>query len=81
MVLKLLFSVCIFKFHISFVCYRRVTELMHEVIDKYGVTWVAAAGNHGPCLSTIGTPPDTSTDLIIGQFMKMICFFSPNLDS
>uniref|UniRef100_A0A0A9YF50 Tripeptidyl-peptidase 2 n=2 Tax=Lygus hesperus TaxID=30085 RepID=A0A0A9YF50_LYGHE len=44
----------------------RVTELMHEVIDKYGVTWVAAAGNHGPCLSTIGTPPDTSDDNIIG---------------
>lgn len=32
----------------------RIGELMNEVVDKYGITWVAAAGNHGPALCTIG---------------------------
>lgn len=32
----------------------RIGELMNEVIDKYGVTWVASAGNLGPALCTIG---------------------------
>ncbi|XP_073993244.1 tripeptidyl-peptidase II isoform X1 [Rhodnius prolixus] len=44
----------------------RLGELMNEVVDKYGVTWVAAAGNLGPGLSTIGTPPDISTNNVIG---------------
>ncbi|KAL1115752.1 hypothetical protein AAG570_006042 [Ranatra chinensis] len=44
----------------------RLGELMNEVVDKYGVTWVAAAGNHGPALCTIGTPPDICTNNIIG---------------
>lgn len=48
--------------------FRRVGELMNEVVDKYGVVWVAAAGNHGPALSTIATPPDISTNNIIGTF-------------
>lgn len=39
---------------------------MNEVVNKYGVVWVASAGNHGPALSTIGTPPDISQDTIIG---------------
>jgi tripeptidyl-peptidase-2 len=39
---------------------------MNEVINKYGVVWVASAGNHGPALCTIGTPPDISTNNIIG---------------
>lgn len=33
----------------------RIGELMNEVIDKYGITWVASAGNLGPALCTIGT--------------------------
>ena len=44
----------------------RIMDLMNEVIDKYGVTWVAAAGNHGPALCTICTPPDISSSSIIG---------------
>ena len=32
----------------------RIGELMNEVIDKHGVTWVASAGNLGPALCTIG---------------------------
>ncbi|KAK2578923.1 hypothetical protein KPH14_011132 [Odynerus spinipes] len=43
----------------------RIGELMNEVIDKYGVTWVASAGNLGPALCTIGTPPDISSNSII----------------
>ncbi|XP_043258788.1 tripeptidyl-peptidase 2 isoform X2 [Colletes gigas] len=43
----------------------RIGELMNEVIDKYGVTWVASAGNLGPALCTIGTPPDISSSSII----------------
>ena len=39
---------------------------MNEVINKYGVIWVASAGNHGPALCTIGTPPDISSNNIIG---------------
>ncbi|XP_058831362.1 tripeptidyl-peptidase 2 [Topomyia yanbarensis] len=38
----------------------RVGELMSELVNKYGVVWVASAGNHGPALCTIGTPPDIS---------------------
>ncbi|XP_050475739.1 tripeptidyl-peptidase 2 isoform X1 [Bombus huntii] len=43
----------------------RIGELMNEVIDKFGVTWVASAGNRGPALCTIGTPPDISTNSVI----------------
>lgn len=44
----------------------RIGELMAELVNRYGVVWVASAGNHGPALSTIGTPPDISTDSCVG---------------
>jgi tripeptidyl-peptidase II len=44
----------------------RVGELMAELVNRYGVVWVASAGNHGPALSTIGTPPDIATDSCVG---------------
>ncbi|XP_059484190.1 tripeptidyl-peptidase 2 isoform X2 [Neocloeon triangulifer] len=44
----------------------RIGELMNEVINNYGVIWIASAGNHGPALCTIGTPPDISTNAVIG---------------
>ncbi|KAM8713905.1 hypothetical protein ACLKA7_014119 [Drosophila subpalustris] len=44
----------------------RIGELMNEVVNKYGVVWVASAGNHGPALSTVGTPPDISQPSLIG---------------
>ncbi|CAB0004044.1 unnamed protein product [Nesidiocoris tenuis] len=44
----------------------RITELMHDVVDKYGVTWVCSAANAGPALSTVCTPPDTADDVFIG---------------
>lgn len=39
---------------------------MSEVVNKYGVVWIASAGNHGPALSTVSTPPDISQETIIG---------------
>ena len=44
----------------------RVGSLMSEVINKHGVIWVASAGNDGPALSTVGTPPDIITNSVIG---------------
>ncbi|XP_036331193.1 tripeptidyl-peptidase 2 [Rhagoletis pomonella] len=44
----------------------RIGELMSEVVNKYGVVWVASAGNHGPALCTVGTPPDISQPSCIG---------------
>ncbi|KAH8299436.1 hypothetical protein KR044_001463 [Drosophila immigrans] len=44
----------------------RIGELMNEMVNKYGVVWVASAGNHGPALSTVGTPPDISQPSLIG---------------
>ncbi len=44
----------------------RVGELMGEVINKHGVVWVASAGNDGPALSTVGTPPDIATNTVVG---------------
>jgi tripeptidyl-peptidase II len=39
---------------------------MNEVVNKYGVVWVGSAGNHGPALCTIGTPPDISQPSCVG---------------
>uniref|UniRef100_A0A182IWH8 Tripeptidyl-peptidase 2 n=1 Tax=Anopheles atroparvus TaxID=41427 RepID=A0A182IWH8_ANOAO len=44
----------------------RIGELMSELVNKYGVVWVASAGNHGPALCTIGTPPDISQPSCVG---------------
>ncbi|XP_014283046.1 tripeptidyl-peptidase 2 isoform X1 [Halyomorpha halys] len=52
--------------HPHWACSGRIGELMNEVVDKYGICWVAAAGNHGPALCTIGTPPNISSNNIIG---------------
>lgn len=45
----------------------RIGELMNELVNRYGVVWVASAGNHGPALCTIGTPPDISQPSLIGK--------------
>ena len=52
--------------HSHWSCSGRVGELMSEVINKHGVVWVASAGNDGPALSTVGTPPDINTSAVIG---------------
>ena len=39
---------------------------MSEVVNRCGVTWVASAGNDGPALCTVGTPPDIHCNTVIG---------------
>ena len=43
-----------------------IGDLMGEVINKHGIIWVVSAGNAGPALFTVGTPPDISTNTAIG---------------
>ncbi|KAG8181078.1 hypothetical protein JTE90_014790 [Oedothorax gibbosus] len=47
-------------------CGGRVLELLHQTIDQEKVIMVSSAGNNGPALSTVGTPPTMPTDSIIG---------------
>jgi len=44
----------------------RIGELISEVVTKHGVTWVVSAGNDGPALCTVGTPPDIRNNSLIG---------------
>lgn len=50
----------------NFASSGRIGELMAEVVDKYGTVWVASAGNLGPALSTVTSPPDSNYSGIIG---------------
>ncbi|CAG2104207.1 unnamed protein product [Medioppia subpectinata] len=43
----------------------RILDFMHEIVNKYGVIFVASAANSGPALSTIGTPPTMHSSSII----------------
>ncbi|XP_013176640.1 PREDICTED: tripeptidyl-peptidase 2 [Papilio xuthus] len=44
----------------------RVGEVISSVVNRYGVSWVVSAGNHGPALCTVGTPPDIAHPVLIG---------------
>ncbi|KAF2360373.1 Peptidase S8A tripeptidyl peptidase II arthropoda [Trinorchestia longiramus] len=44
----------------------RLGEMACDVVNKYGVLWIASASNHGPALSTVGSPPDFYSDCIMG---------------
>ncbi|XP_057365075.1 tripeptidyl-peptidase 2-like [Daphnia carinata] len=44
----------------------RLGELMSDVVSKHGIVWVVSGSNHGPALSTVGTPPAISTTSLIG---------------
>lgn len=46
---------------------------MSDVVNKYGIVWVVSGSNHGPALSTVGTPPAISTTSLIG--IKCYCHF------
>lgn len=52
--------------HASWSSSGRIGELMTEVVNKYGVVWVASGGNHGPALATVGTPPDIVQPCLVG---------------
>lgn len=45
--------------------FRRIGDLVNEIVNKYGVIWVSSAGNHGPALGTISTPSDINEEPII----------------
>uniref|UniRef100_A0A2L2YDE8 Tripeptidyl-peptidase 2 n=1 Tax=Parasteatoda tepidariorum TaxID=114398 RepID=A0A2L2YDE8_PARTP len=47
-------------------CGGRLMELVHQAVDKHGIIMVSSAGNHGPALSTVGTPPTCPTNSVIG---------------
>nr|CAD7443337.1 unnamed protein product [Timema bartmani] len=59
--------------HTHFSSSGRIGELMAEVIDKHGLIWVASAGNNGPALCTIGTPPDICTNNVIETHRNLLC--------
>lgn len=61
--------------HSAFSNAGRIGELMVELITRYGIVWIASAGNHGPALATIGTPPDIQSDCCIG----VGAYFSPEM--
>ncbi len=44
----------------------KIGDMMAEVINNYGITWIVSAGNDGPALCTVGTPPDIATNTAIG---------------
>lgn len=44
----------------------KIGEMIGDVVNKYGIVWAVSAGNAGPALCTIGTPPDIATNTMIG---------------
>lgn len=47
---------------------------MSDVVNKYGIVWVVSGSNHGPALSTVGTPPAIATTSLIGRyFFYIVC--------
>lgn len=44
---------------------RRIGDLVNEIVNKYGIIWVASAGNNGPALGTISTPSDIINEPVI----------------
>lgn len=43
-------------------------DIICSVVNRYGVSWVVSAGNHGPALCTVGAPPDIAQPILIGAY-------------
>ncbi len=52
--------------HSQWSSHGKIGEMISEVVNKYGIVWAVSAGNAGPALCTIGTPPDVATNTMIG---------------
>lgn len=70
-ILKVVLYIIELTKYFSIINYRRIGDIMNDVVDKHAVTWVASAGNHGPALCTIGAPPDISKTTIIGNIKEL----------
>ena len=44
----------------------KIGEMIGDIVNKYGIVWAVSAGNAGPALCTVGTPPDVFTNTMIG---------------
>lgn len=40
--------------------------MVHDLVNKHGLLYVASAGNAGPVLSSVGSPPTMNSELIMG---------------
>ena len=50
---------------------RYVVDTLADLTRKYGIVFIASAGNHGPCLSTLGCPGGTTSQIIsVGAYVS-----------